>query len=505
MQEPLFDPPEPVEPAEEVASAIRGGKRFMDVPARAQLSYDTWCLEQLVPEDAFVRVLDAILDRLDFTAFEAAHPGGGRPAHPPRLICKLLIYGYSQGVRSSRELSRRIERDQHVMWLAHGMRIDHEVFSDFRKDFGDLFKDIFEQTVRLAASLGIVRFGHISIDGSKIAAHARRRAADQKALDRAIARVRKQIAEAIQQAEQTDTAEDEQFGDRRGDELPKELASLQARNEKLEEAMRRLQESGQEHVCVNDPDAPIQKTQDGKRPGYNGQISVDDEEGIITAQDVVPDQNDTAQFMPMAQQTVENLGRKPDEFAADIGYHSGEALSDADEAKYNAYIAEGDASTEDRYTHSDFNYDAETDTFTCPEGGTLTFRTMVRPRKIEYRQYEATHNCRQCPRREACLGMKSKARRRRLLVGPYAEALRAMREKMATDAGAAAMQTRKETVERVFGTLKEQMGLRQFLLVGLEKVRAEFSLATTAYNLRKIAGRLALDGSMMAQLGAAMK
>ena len=503
MQEPLFDPPEPVEPSEETASAIRGGKRFIDVPGRAQLSYDTWCLKQLVPEDAFVRVLDAILDRLDFTAFEAAHPGGGRPAHPPRLICKLLIYGYSQGVRSSRELSRRLERDQHVMWLAHGMKIDHEIFSDLRKDFKDLFKDIFEQTLRLAASLGMVGFGHISIDGTKIAAHARRRAADQKALDRAIARVRKQIAEAIQQAEQTDAAEDEQFGDSRGDELPKELASLQARNDKLEEAMRRLQESGQKHVCVNDPDAPLQKSQDGKRPGYNGQISVDDEEGIITAQDVVPDQNDTAQFMPMAEQTVDNLGRKPDEFVADTGYHSGEALSDADEAKYNAYIAEGDASTEDRYTHSDFDYDPATDSFTCPAQKLLVFKGFKEIRYKRYRRYRAAHTCRLCPQRDKCISPK--ARYRDLLIGEYGGFILAMREKMATDAGAAAMQTRKETVERVFGMIKEQIGLRQFLLVGLEKVRAEFSLATTAYNLQKIAGRLALNRSVTAQLDAAME
>ena len=97
---------------------------------------------------------DALIDRLDFSAFEARYRGGGRPAYPPRLICKLLIYGCSRGVRSSRELSRLLERDHHYMWLAHGMRIDHEVFSDLRQDFRDLFTGIFEQTVLLAASVG---------------------------------------------------------------------------------------------------------------------------------------------------------------------------------------------------------------------------------------------------------------------------------------------------------------------------------------------------------------
>lgn len=502
MQGLLFDPGPAMDSAPCPGQPTCGGKRFVELPAREQLSYETWCLDQLVPDNALVRVIDAILERLDVSALEAAHPGGGRPAYPPRLMCKLLIYGYSQGVLSSREMSRRIQQDQHYMWLAHGMHIDHELLSDFRTRFGEPFKRIFEATVRLAAALGMVSLGHISIDGSKIAAHARRRAMTQDDLDRAIARVRRQIAETLQQAAQQDAAEDEQFGKRRGDELPKDLSSLQALHDKLEQALQQLHDNGRNEICVNDPDAPLQKSQDGKRPGYNAQVAVDSEEGIIVGQDVVPDQNETEQFMPMAQQAIETLGLKPDELAADTGYHSGKVLSDVSEAELNAYIAEEDASRRKGYTHSDFDYDAQTDTYICPAGKLLVRKGSKELQGKQYRFYRTAHTCRSCPQRDQCIS--SNARYRELMIGQYDDLILAMRAKVATEAGAAALQKRRQTAEPTFGTIKAQLGLRQFLLVGLEKVRTEFCLAATAFNLRKIAGRLAQEGSITERLDEVM-
>lgn len=492
MQDALFHVPQECDGAAPSPGPVCKGKRFIELPARSQLSYETWCLDQLVPQDAPVRFLDAALDRLDFSALEAEYPGGGRPAHPPRLVCKLLIYGYSQGERSAREMARRIEKDLHFMWLAHGMRIDHEVLSDFRRRFGAQFQDIFVQTVRLAASIGMVRLGHIAIDGSKIAAHSRRRAMSKDNLDRAIAKVRKQIGELLEQAEDTDAAEDDEFGKSRGDQLPRDIASLQALHDKLGKALEQLQESDQKQVCVNDPDAPVQKTQDGKRPGYNAQIAVDDEEGVIVGQDVVPDQNDAAQFMPMAEQAVENLGMAPDEFAADSGYHSGQTLDGLAQAGLNATIGEKPSTVNGRFTHNDFRYDEDTDRYICPEGRALIFKGIKHLRDTEYRFYRAEHSCRSCPRRDQCI--PATERYRQLLIGPHDPLISAMRTKLATEAGAAALQKRKETVECVFGTIKQQLGLRQFLLVGLDKVRSEFCLAAIAFNLRKIAGRLCQDG-----------
>ena len=464
--------PSPAEP-------IRHTKRFNDLPAREQLAFAPRCTDEFVADDAPVRALDEIMAGLDYSAFEERYGGGGRPAWPPKLMCKLLLFGYSQGIRSAREISRRLERDLHFMWLAHEQRIDHQRLSEFRRSFADQLRELFVQTVRLALEMGMTTLELVAIDGSKIAANAGRRTFNAEELEQAIERV-------LAEAEATDEAEDAEHGTARGDELPAELADRQRRLKKLQEAQQALAQSKQKRVSVSDPEAPTQKIHGDKRPGYNPQIAVDQESGVIVAQDVTGDQKDNEQFGPLAEQTLDNTGFKPQATVSDRGYQSGENLRAADGLELNAFIAQQSPPESERFGQDDFDYDAAADEFTCPAGKRLSFRRVHRGEGQPQRLYATgAGDCRGCPLRARCLS--AKAKRRELYISEHAELTRRMRERLDTDEGRSAMSRRGQTVEPVFGVFKSVLGLRQFLLRGLSGARVEWTLCATALNLRKLA------------------
>lgn len=493
MQAPLFSAPETA--ASDPGTPVRplcGGKRWIELPGPDQLSFVARCTNDLVPQDAFVRLLDEILEALDFSAFEAAYPGGGHPAFHPRFIAKIVIYGMCMRVLSARELSRRIERDTHFMWLAREQRVDHEVFSKFRRRFKTQLRGLFQKTVSLGVRLGLVSFGCIAIDGTKIAAAAKRRALNQADLEKAITKLDERIAQMLAEAEALDIAETSQFGTLRGDEVPRALSTAQARREKLLALLPLAAEHPKQRLSPTDPEAPVQKTQDGKRPGYNAQIAVDEQVGLIVAEVVTDEQNDTQQFAPMAKQVIENLGQIPATVVADTGYHSAEALEYlAGQPEVNAYIKQSPA-TPGQYAQDAFAYDADSDSYTCPAGRCLVFKNTTTLHDKTCRVYRSTKSCADCPQRAECF--RGKSPYRKLTVLPHSRQALAMRQRLATDAGQQALQTRSATVERTFGTIKAHLGLRQFLARGLHNAQAQFTVAALAVNVLKLAGHVAVHG-----------
>lgn len=512
MSEPLFE-----HPVADLALArpvrAKRGKRFLEVPVRSQQSLQVRCVEDMVPRDAYVRVVAWLVGQLDLSWLEGLYPGGGRPAYDPRLLVALLVYANTIGVRSARELSRRLEYDLNFLWLASETRIDHRTICRFRRKLGDGLKLILRQVVKLAIDYELPKLGCIAIDGTKIAASAKRRALKAEQFDEAFKRIDEQLAKILEEAEACDAAEDAAHGDSRGDAVEPaalDLAALQARREKLLKKARRLQhrrerhlqaqeiqrQTGQERISVTDPEALVQKTQDGKRPGYNGQIAVDTDSGLIMAAELVSDQNDTAQLIPMTEQVKTMVGAVPPVVVADAGYQSPETLEAAetlpssDEANsplVTVYIAQRPAKPDGLWGHERFSYDAERDLRVCPEGHELPFKTTKSPRgERQYRVYRASaYCCRDCPRRAECI--RPKTRQRELMVSPQEPLLAAMREAVAGDAGKAALQRRSETVEPAFGVIKAVQGLRQYLLRGLEGARIEFLLGAVAFNIRKLA------------------
>jgi transposase len=499
MSATLFEAPDA---SSDVSSRkpIRSGKRFIDIPARDQMSFYPRSVDDYVPQDALVRAVDTIVNQLKFTELEQQYPGGGHPAFPPRFLAKLLFFAYSTGVFSAREISRRLERDLHFMWLAHGLKIDHQTLSDFRTTFYDQLKETFRDTVGMGIAAGLVNLQCVAYDGTKIAAHAQKRVLNKDDLAKAMRKLDEDIEAMLAQAAEIDAAEDEQFGSAQSDELAKKLATAQSRRHKIENAAQVLAQSDSDTVSVNDTEAPVQKVSGVKRPGYNGQAAVDAETNFVLAQDVVLAQNDTHELEPMATQVRENVGQTPQVEVADSGYNSLQTHQAIAGPDRNVYINQKSASDDDRFGHDAFDYDADTDQFTCPANKALVFRSIKTLRDTEYRFYRAQTNCRQCPQRDQCISPK--ARYRELLIAPHEALLASMRQRVKTDEGKQALQLRKQSVEPTFGLIKSVMGLRQFLLRGLKGARIEFGLCAIAVNLRKLA-QWALAGGDVQVLGAA--
>jgi hypothetical protein len=310
-----------------------------------------------------------------------------------------------------------------------------------------------------------------------------------------MAQVEEEVAAWLEEAEATDAAEDEAYGERRGDELPAELAGAVHRREKLRAAARALAESGQRVVSVTDPEAPLQRTREGKRPGYNCQVAVDDHSGFIVAEEATTSQADNQEFGGMARQVEENLGEAPAVMSADAGYYSAETLVAAEEREAEVYVVCQGEPPAGRYGPGDFRYDAEGDEYLCPEGRALVFRGRKRLRATEYRRYRAWSSCRSCPRRERCI--PAKGRYRELLVSGGEKLAEGMRARVASEAGRAVMRRPRATVERVFGLMKSVLGLRQFLLRGLQGARIELTLCALGVNLRQLTGHWRLARSAL--------
>jgi hypothetical protein len=367
------------------------------------------------------------------------------------------------------------------MWLTREQQIAHQRLSEFRRRFSRELAGLFVQTVQLGREMGLMDLGLVAVDGSKTAAHAGRRTLDEKAL-------RKQIDELLAEVEQLDAAEDAEFGNARGDEIPADLRDPKKRLEKLERALEVMKTSGHKGVSVNDPEAPLQRGTDGVRPGYNAQIAVDGSSGMIVAQDVTQAQNDTGQLGPMLEQMIENTGEKPTLTVTDAGYQGEENLRAVEELGVEACIAQQVQSSDpdEHFAQDDFTYVKEHDEFICPWGKLLTYRRDNQRRGQIQRLYAtAQSDCRDCPYRDRCLSPKGK--RRELYISPHLRLLRRMRERMDSDEGKRAMRLRSQVVEPVFGVIKAVLNLRQFLLRGLDGARAEMALAAGGFNLRKLA------------------
>jgi transposase len=154
-------------------------------------------VEDALPVDCDVRLVGEAMEALDWQGFEASYADTGRPAYPPKVMCKLLVYGYSKGIRSSRVLEEMARHDQRYIWLAGGLRPDHATIARFRKEHGKWFKQVYQATVRLCAEAGLVLLRVVATDGSKIAARASRRSLwDAKRLGKEMEAIDRILAEA---------------------------------------------------------------------------------------------------------------------------------------------------------------------------------------------------------------------------------------------------------------------------------------------------------------------
>jgi transposase len=479
----------------------------------------------MVSEDHPVRLFEEILSGEDWRSWENYYVlVAGQPPIHPRVVASVLLYGMAQGIRSSRRLEWACRNAIDFMWLAEGRTIDHSTFCSFRTDFRVPLKGLFQRLVGLAMDMGMVQLGQIALDGTKVKANSSRHAtARAKTLQERLEALDKRIEEMMAQAETADQQEDELFEGRSTQKLPRELADVKRRQQRLAEALQKAQAKGDSKaVPVADPQSTVAPNKEGGfAPNYTPAVAVDGQCGIVVATDVLEGSDETTAVLPLVDQVQENTGQMPQQALADSGLNSGPNLQGLADRQVEAFIpsatrvdtADNPARREKldepvpseqwdrlpldkatkRLGRTAFVYDAGQDCYWCPMGKRLGYEGIKKkwPEKgvvLELRHY-ACRQCEGCPLKKRCIKASDTARSiDRDAYEPYREA---MDLRLYSPRGQAIYRQRAGCVEGTFGTVKSTLGLRQFLVRGLEKVRVEWLWACSALNLKKMVGALA--------------
>jgi transposase len=421
-------------------------------------------VQDYVPGDHLSRFIVALVrESLDLGEIEASYSSGlGQPPFHPGLMTSLLLNGYVSGIYSSRRIARAAGERADFMMIVAGDVPDFRTISDFRKRHLRALARLFVQVLKLCEMAGLVKLGHVALDGTKIKANAsKHKAMSYQRMKKREAELQGEVDRWLAAAEAADAEEDKLHGAKRGDEMPrwvadksKRLAKIRAARAELEaeakaaaeEEARQRAEAEEKRIAegrkrngktpgqpsaepaakaqrnFTDPESRILKTKDGYIQGWNAQAAVDGTEQVIVAHGLTPSMSDQGQLVPLIDGVAANLGRHPKEASADSGFLSEANLAALQERGVAGYIATG------RAKH---------------------------PTDIKRR-----------------------------LGGPLTQA---MRDKLKRAGWRSRYRLRKQIVEPVFGQIKQARGFRQFLLRGVEKVRAEWALICTAHNLIKLA------------------
>jgi len=421
-------------------------------------------VQDYVPKSHLSRLIVMLVrEELDLSAISGSYPSGlGQPPFDPRMMTALLLHAYASGIYSSRRIAKAALERADFMMIVAGDPPDFRTISDFRRRHLKALAALFVQVLKLAEKAGLVKLGHVALDGTKIKANAsKHKAMSYDRMKKREAELTAEVDRWLKAAEAADAEEDKLHGAKRGDEMPDWVADKQKRLEKIakakaeleaeakaaaEEEMRRREQAEEKRIAegrkkngktpappnqepdgktqrnFTDPESRILKTKDGYIQGYNAQAAVDAQAQIIVAHSLTHSMSDQNQLVPLMDGIKENLGRKPKEASADAGYCSEANLAALAEREVSAYLATGRA--------------------------------------------------------------KHPAHGKRNITGPMTKA---MREKLRRAGWRSRYRLRKQIVEPVFGQIKQARGFRQFLLRGIEKVRAEWALICTAHNLTKLA------------------
>ena len=458
--------------------------RFKNLPMHPnQLMLFGQSVEEALPEASDVRVFSEMMGYLNYSSLESKYSDLGCPAYAPEIMTKILAYAYSKGCRSSRKIEELLHVDVRFIWLAGGLKPDHNTLARFRKSSSSELEGLFKDSVKLCMRAGLVFLNSVSTDGTKIAAAAsKKRIYNEERLEHELKRVEK----ILQEAEEADQAEDELYGSGNGREIPADLKDANARKEKLKEIARQLKESKSKNTVSSDPESRVMKTRShGKCPAYNLQASVDAQTQIIVAMELTQNETDSGYLPSMTAQIEENTGMSPDISLADSGYVDEDTLKWIEEGKHDVLMPPKEHPTEskrnDLFASKCFVADDKRDVLICPAGRELKFKGMTKSGSGNYRQY-SSNGCKSCSFYTQCCCKKPN---RRIDVSVVAHIRKQMRDRLQTDECREQYSLRKETVEPVFGQMKSNKGFSRLLLHGHVGAKAETALMCMVHNITK--------------------
>jgi transposase len=434
--------------------------------------------EYIGPEDP-VRAYDAFVEQVDFAQLgvELDEHQVGPPEFDPRSMVKLLVYGYSYGIRSSRKLERATHHNVSFIWLMGGLKPDHKTIARFRRDNAGALKGILRQCAQVCLKLGLVEGNTLFVDGTKIRANASMKntwTADR--CKKSMQEIDQRVETILQECEIADQSEQSRTP------LVKMRSALQNQKQlkaQIGSVLAELQEQDRTALNTTDPESARMRNGGQIENGYNLQSVVDERHGLIVHCDVLSQSNDGGLFSSQIQAAQETLGKVCEQACADAGFSSGEDLK--------IMLDQGVDVVVPIVRHSDFRdhftYDACTDIYRCEQGHELKYIGDHKDHKTRIYQIGDPATCRSCP----AFGTCTKAAQGRRVERPFAEAVREQLEARYRKSDAQMlMRKRKMRVEHPFGHIKHNLQMRAFLLRGLSGARMEAALAATAFNLTRM-------------------
>ena len=455
-------------------------------------------VEDYVAADNPVRCIDAFVDELELgeAGFLRSRPKAtGRPGYDPGDLLKLYLYGYLNRVRSSRRLEAEAGRNLEVLWLLRGLRPDYKTVADFRRDNHAAFKAVFRAFVALCRKLDLFGRELLAVDGTRLkAVNSRDRNFTQAKLDKHIASADERLERYLAQLDEADRGEND--GDKGyAEALAAKITRLRERRQVSAAMLDQLKASGENQISLTDPDARAMAAHPKVGVGYNAQVAVDAKHKLIVEQHVTNAGSDLGLLAETAGAAKTLLGVERIDAVADMGYYKSEDIEACERIGVTPYVARpqrGVAVLNGHFPKDRFRYDPGEDVYRCPSGQRLDTRYLSVTRGHVSIQYSNPNACAGCVLKDRCTG----GRYRRINRWENEAVLDSMAARLASRPGILAV--RRETVEHPFGSIKQWMNQGAFLMRGLEKVRAEFSLTALAYNLRRAITIIGVPGLIQA-------
>lgn len=453
---------------------------------RNQLELFPSSIENYVSKDDPVRAYDAFVEALDFDGLGIVLDDNktGNPEYDPKSMLKLLIYGYSYGIRSSRKLERAVYHNISFIWLTGGIKPDHKTISSFRKNNRLALKEVLKQCARLCIRLGLIEGNTLFLDGTKIRANASiKNTWTKERCEKYLKHIDKHIESILSECEDTDRGEQDQRSLVR---LKEELADKEALRSAVKELMNELKDKGIKSINTIDPECTRINSIQGSHAGYSAQIAVDEKHGLIVTSDVVSENSDSNQFALQVSHANDVLEKKCKTACADAGYADTEELKKVDAQDIKVIVpSQRQASQKNPgpFDKERFKYDAEKDGYICPEGDELTYSRSNNHHKVKIYTIPESGACKRC----RCFNVCTKSENGREINRLFDEETRQKMENQYKEPESQAIyKLRMQKAELPFGHIKRNLGVSAFLLRGVEGAKAEMSLLSSNFNIARM-------------------
>lgn len=468
--------------------------RYIQGEHKDQVSLLPMTLNEMIAEDHPVRVIDAFVDTLDMQRLGFRYgvtKEVGRQPFDPRHLLKLFLYGYLNGIRTTRKLEREAHRNIEVMWLLDQLKPDDRTISNFRQHNPEALKNIFKEFSLLCNELGLYGKQIIAVDGSKFrASNSRQKSFTKRKVPKMLKHYEDSASKYLALLEAGDRDEGAAESASTVD-LKEKLRQAQARIQELEAMAGRIKETGE--ISVTDPDARhMSVSNNGTDIAHNVQIAVDEKHHLVAAVDVVSSPADQRQLHNISSQAVESFeamdadenpkpSKEPITVLADKGYYCGEELEKCKQEQMKLIVSRQKPATQkgqETYSKERFTYDPKTDEYICPMGQRLKSGSH---KATKDRRYKNAKACKNCPVHDECTSSKGG---RTILRGPHQDLYDEVN--WYTQEHMDLYKKRQMIVEHPFGTVKRSFGYSYFLTRGNRNVKAESFMHFFTYNFTRV-------------------